>query len=139
MNPSLSDIKNATVAFYASHRITREDLEGPAHAYRVSHPRQVAMYLARALTSHSLPRIGKSFGGRHHTTVLLSVRAVENRQECLADAEKIRQALERRAAKWGEFSAQMAACRSIAAAVIGLIPPPPPVRDWLLIASEDAA
>jgi chromosomal replication initiator protein len=34
------------------------------------HPRQLAMYLSRELTEHSLPQIGEEFGGRDHTTVL---------------------------------------------------------------------
>jgi chromosomal replication initiator protein len=41
-------------------------------------PRQVAMYLCKALTNASLPEIGKSFGGKHHSTVIHSVRKVEN-------------------------------------------------------------
>ncbi|MEI8175779.1 MAG: chromosomal replication initiator protein DnaA [Candidatus Omnitrophota bacterium] len=36
----------------------------------IAYPRQIAMYLARELTSHSLPEIGDQFGGRDHTTVL---------------------------------------------------------------------
>jgi chromosomal replication initiator protein len=36
----------------------------------VAYPRQVAMYLARELTDASLPKIGKEFGGRDHTTVI---------------------------------------------------------------------
>jgi chromosomal replication initiator protein len=36
----------------------------------VAYPRQIAMYLSRELTSHSLPEIGEQFGGRDHTTVL---------------------------------------------------------------------
>lgn len=39
--------------------------------------RQVAMYLSKILTSHSLPEIGRKFGGRDHTTVLHAVRKVE--------------------------------------------------------------
>lgn len=42
-------------------------------------PRQVAMCLARRLTEHSFPRIGDMFGGRHHSTVIYAVRAVETR------------------------------------------------------------
>ena len=41
-------------------------------------PRQIAMYLCKALTSASLPEIGKSFGGKHHSTVIHSIRKVEN-------------------------------------------------------------
>jgi len=43
----------------------------------VAMPRQVAMYLCKALTNASLPEIGKSFGGKHHSTVIHSVRKVE--------------------------------------------------------------
>ncbi len=41
-------------------------------------PRQVAMYLCKALTNASLPEIGKSFGGKHHSTVIHSIRKVEH-------------------------------------------------------------
>jgi len=41
-------------------------------------PRQVAMYLCKALTNASLPEIGKSFGGKHHSTVIHSIRKVED-------------------------------------------------------------
>jgi chromosomal replication initiator protein len=43
----------------------------------VVRPRQIAMFLAKVLTSRSLPEIGRRFGGRDHTTVLHSVRKVE--------------------------------------------------------------
>jgi chromosomal replication initiator protein len=46
----------------------------------VAWPRQVAMYLCRELTPHSLPSIGKHFGGRDHTTVIHAIRAVESRK-----------------------------------------------------------
>jgi chromosomal replication initiator protein len=36
------------------------------------------MYLCKALTSASLPEIGRSFGGKHHSTVIHSIRKVEN-------------------------------------------------------------
>ena len=42
----------------------------------VARARKVAMYLARELTDHSLPEIGRSFGGRDHSTVLSAVRSV---------------------------------------------------------------
>ena len=40
-------------------------------------PRQIAMYITRQLTGASLQEIGRNFGGRHHTTVLHSIRRVE--------------------------------------------------------------
>ena len=41
-------------------------------------PRQIAMYLSRELTKHSLQEIGESFGGRDHGTVIHACRQVEN-------------------------------------------------------------
>ena len=41
-------------------------------------PRQIAMYICKELTSQSLPQIGKDFGGKHHTTVLHSIRRIES-------------------------------------------------------------
>ena len=42
----------------------------PRRSQAVAYPRQVAMYLSRELTDSSLPKIGKEFGGRDHTTVI---------------------------------------------------------------------
>jgi hypothetical protein len=47
----------------------------------VARPRQVAMYLARELTSFSLPRIGQLFGGRDHTTVIHAIRVIGEMDE----------------------------------------------------------
>jgi chromosomal replication initiator protein len=44
----------------------------------VAMPRQIAMYLCKNLTNASLPEIGKSFGGKHHSTVIHSIRKVED-------------------------------------------------------------
>jgi chromosomal replication initiator protein len=41
-------------------------------------PRQIAMYICKELTHQSLPQIGKDFGGKHHTTVLHSIRKIES-------------------------------------------------------------
>ena len=46
-------------------------------ARAIARPRQVAMYLAKQLTSRSLPEIGRKFGGRDHTTVMHAVKKVE--------------------------------------------------------------
>jgi len=44
----------------------------------ISRPRQVAMFLAKTLTSKSLPEIGRRFGGRDHTTVIHAVKRIED-------------------------------------------------------------
>ncbi|NWG12731.1 MAG: chromosomal replication initiator protein DnaA [Acidobacteria bacterium] len=41
-------------------------------------PRQIAMYIAKRLTRQSLPQIGREFGGKHHTTVLHSIRKIDD-------------------------------------------------------------
>ena len=56
---------------------TCKDFHSPQRARRVARPRQVAMYLARKLTTRSLPEIGRRFGGRDHTTVLHACRRIE--------------------------------------------------------------
>jgi chromosomal replication initiator protein len=53
------------------------DLKSRNNSKSVAMPRQVAMYLCKTLTHASLPEIGRSFGNKHHTTVIHSVRKVE--------------------------------------------------------------
>ena len=53
------------------------DLKSRNNAKSVSLPRQIAMYLCKSLTNASLPQIGKSFGGKHHSTVIHSIRKIE--------------------------------------------------------------
>jgi chromosomal replication initiator protein len=53
------------------------DMSSPRRARAVARPRQVAMYLAKTLTTRSLPEIGRKFGGRDHTTVLHAVRTID--------------------------------------------------------------
>jgi chromosomal replication initiator protein len=50
--------------------ITLQELTGDRRSQTIVYPRQVAMYLCRELTDSSLPKIGKKFGGRDHTTVI---------------------------------------------------------------------
>lgn len=45
---------------------------------KIAYPRQIAMYLAKELTGASLPEIGRTFGGKHHTTVLHSIQKIES-------------------------------------------------------------
>jgi chromosomal replication initiator protein len=59
------------------YKVPRTDLLSSRRSRDVVRPRQIAMYLAKSLTSRSLPEIGRRFGGRDHTTVLHSVRKVE--------------------------------------------------------------
>ncbi len=54
------------------------DLKAKDNSRRVAEPRQIAMYLCRELTGSSLPQIGRAFGGKHHTTVLHSIRKIED-------------------------------------------------------------
>ena len=53
------------------------DIKGKRKTKQIARPRQIAMYLMKMHTSLSLPEIGRRFGGRHHTTVLHSVRKVK--------------------------------------------------------------
>jgi len=64
-----------TVAEYFKIRVS--DLVSAKRNRSIARPRQIAMRLAKELTSHSLPEIGKGFGGRDHTTVLHACRKVE--------------------------------------------------------------
>jgi chromosomal replication initiator protein len=50
--------------------VTMDELTGDRRSQNIVYPRQVAMYLSRELTDSSLPKIGKEFGGRDHTTVI---------------------------------------------------------------------
>ncbi len=68
-----------TVAEYYKVRVA--DLLSKRRSRSITRPRQVAMALAKELTSHSLPEIGDAFGGRDHTTVLHACRKVEQLRE----------------------------------------------------------
>jgi chromosomal replication initiator protein len=59
------------------------DMQSPRRARSVARPRQIAMFLAKQLTTRSLPEIGRKFGGRDHTTVMHAVKKVE--ELCSAD------------------------------------------------------
>ena len=53
------------------------DLVSARRARAIARPRQIAMYLAKRLTTRSLPEIGRKFGGRDHSTVIHAVRRIE--------------------------------------------------------------
>jgi chromosomal replication initiator protein len=54
------------------------ELKSRNNSKSVAMPRQIAMYLCKSLTTASLPEIGKSFGGKHHSTVIHSIRKIED-------------------------------------------------------------
>jgi chromosomal replication initiator protein len=58
-------------------KIKLAQLKSRNNSPKVAFPRQVAMYLCKDLAKVSLPEIGKKFGGKHHTTVLYSVRKID--------------------------------------------------------------
>jgi chromosomal replication initiator protein len=70
------DMIQKTVAEHYS--LTQADLISERRARAVARPRQVAMWLAKQVTTRSLPDIGRRFGGRDHTTVLHAVRRIES-------------------------------------------------------------
>jgi len=72
--PRIEEIQRAVAGSYG---ITRHDLLAHRRTMDVVRPRQVAMYLAKKLTLHSYPGIGRSFR-RNHTTVLHAVRKIES-------------------------------------------------------------
>jgi chromosomal replication initiator protein len=71
--------------------VSADELVSHMRTARVAWPRQVAMFLARELTSESLPAIGRQFGGRDHTTVLHACRRAAER---IAADEQSRLAVE---------------------------------------------
>ena len=79
------------------YNIRLADMIGPKRVRNFARPRQVAMYLAKSLTSRSLPEIGRRFGGRDHTTVMHGVRRIEELQisdhQIADDLELLRRAL----------------------------------------------
>ena len=80
------------------YNIRLSDMIGPKRVRTYARPRQVAMYLAKQLTSRSLPEIGRRFGGRDHTTVMHGVKRIEelrNKDSQIADdLELLRRSLE---------------------------------------------
>lgn len=71
---SIADIQKAVAEHY---RLRLADMHSPRRARPLARPRQLAMYLAKVLTIHSLPEIGRGFGGRDHTTIIHGIRKIE--------------------------------------------------------------
>ena len=81
MQARLVSIENIqkTVADYFKIRVA--DLHSARRSRTITRPRQIAMALAKELTTHSLPEIGEAFGGRDHTTVLYATRRIAELRE----------------------------------------------------------
>ncbi len=73
---TVADIQRVTCELFG---LTTEELLSSARTARIAWPRQLAMYLARELTTESLPAIGRHFGGRDHTTVMHACRRTSAR------------------------------------------------------------
>jgi chromosomal replication initiator protein len=71
------------------------DLISARRARAVARPRQIAMYLAKRLTTRSLPEIGRKFGGRDHSTVIHAVRRIEELRDTDRDVDGAVRALMR--------------------------------------------
>ena len=82
---SIDNIQRVVAEYY---KIKVSDLHSKRRSRSVARPRQVAMYLAKDLTNHSLPEIGDAFGGRDHTTVLHAVRKIKELLETSADIKE---------------------------------------------------
>jgi len=80
------------------YNIRLSDMIGPKRLRVIARPRQVAMYLAKQMTTRSLPEIGRRFGGRDHTTIMHGVRKVEelrtNDSQLAEDLDLLRRLLE---------------------------------------------
>ena len=92
---SVEEIQRKVAEHY---HIRLADLVGPKRLRSFARPRQVAMYLAKTMTSRSLPDIGRRFGGRDHTTIIHGVRKIEELMgtdsQIADDLEILRRALE---------------------------------------------
>ncbi len=65
------------------------DIKAKNNSAAVAFPRQVAMYLAKHATKSSLPEIGRAFGGKHHSTVIHSVKKIEAMRHSDADFDRL--------------------------------------------------
>ncbi|MFC6463503.1 chromosomal replication initiator protein DnaA [Marinilactibacillus sp. GCM10026970] len=79
---SIATIQQTVSKFY---QISLVDLKGKKRVRQIVLPRQIAMYLSREMTNNSLPKIGKEFGGKDHTTVIHAYEKIE--QAIKKDAE----------------------------------------------------
>jgi chromosomal replication initiator protein len=79
---TIEDIQKKVSAHY---NIKVSDMHSARRSVAIARPRQVAMYLAKKLTTKSLPEIGRKFGGKDHTTVMHAVKRID--EICKGDQE----------------------------------------------------
>jgi chromosomal replication initiator protein len=72
---SSETILRAVASFFS---MKPAQLKSKSNSRSIALPRQIAMYLCKELTTRSLPQIGRDFGGKHHTTVLHSIRKIDS-------------------------------------------------------------
>lgn len=82
---SIDNIQRVVAEYY---KIKHADMLSKRRTRTVARPRQMAMYLSKELTNHSLPEIGDAFGGRDHTTVLHACRKIVELKERMPDLEE---------------------------------------------------
>ena len=70
-------------------QIKPSQLKEKSNTQKVVRPRQVAMYLVKELTDASLPEIGRAFGGKHHTTVIHSIRKIEKERQANPELNRL--------------------------------------------------
>jgi chromosomal replication initiator protein len=71
------------------YQLKTSELKSKNNSKSVAMPRQVAMYLCKSLTHASLPEIGRSFGGKHHSTVIHSIKKVDELRKRDEDFNKL--------------------------------------------------
>ena len=90
----IADIQKSVCEHY---RLRLTDMHSARRARPLARPRQLAMYLCKVLTTHSLPEIGRGFGGRDHTTIIHGIRKIEELLEgdnqLQTDLQSIKRAL----------------------------------------------
>ena len=83
---SVDMVQKEVAAFF---NIPPADLKTKKRHKNIILPRQIAMYLSRKLTNHSLPEIGGAFGGKDHTTILYAFKKIELELNTNKETKKI--------------------------------------------------
>lgn len=83
---NITKIQKVIADYY---QITIEDLKSKKRIYKISHPRQIAMYLCRTLTDETYPKIGLEFGGKDHTTVMHAFEKISTELKTNDELQKL--------------------------------------------------